>query len=97
MTLSSSSGTYLRFIETDVVCCVVSMGGLGCRSIGGVLLSGATIELDFFLLRVSRVGGNDGSDSSGISLFDWVLNVDSSGDGLEFSMSASPSSGIKLN
>lgn len=94
---SSSSGMYLRFVETDVVCCVVSMDGLGCRSVGAGLISGAMIELDFFFfLRVSRVGGRNGSGSSGISSLIWPLNVDS-GDGLECSMGASPSSGIKLN
>lgn len=95
--LSSSSGMYLRFVETDVACCVVSMGGLGCRSVGNGLISGAIIELDFFFLRVSRVGGSNGSGSSGISLLIWLLNVDSGGDGLECSMGASSSSGMKLN
>lgn len=89
---------YLRFVETDVACCVVSIGGLGCRYVGAGLISGAIIELDFFFfLRVSRVGGSNGSGSSGMSLLISLLNVDSGGDGLECSMGAYPSSGIKLN
>lgn len=76
----------------------MSTGGLGGRSVCAGLISGATIEPDFFFfLRVSRVGGSNGSGSSGVSFSIWLLNFDSGGDGLECSIGASPSSGVKLN
>lgn len=76
----------LRFVEANGACCVVSMGGLGSRSVGAGPISGARIELDFFFfLRVSRVGGSTGSGSGSlmILLSIWVLCVASGGDGLQ--------------